>query len=111
MNNTVSKLKFHLYFKMIVSWVRIVNGVDRYVTGSMPTAKEEDTGHSSAKPTAEARPRQKRKSLFLLLKGNGSTLKHNDHTIKSVMKCQKQSLDCCGMINQSLEYQRSDPLQ
>ena len=43
MNNTVSKLKFHLYFKMIVSWVRIVNGVDRYVTGSMPTAKEEDT--------------------------------------------------------------------
>ena len=44
MNNTMSKLKFHLYFKMIVSWVRIVNGVDRYVTGSMPTAKEEDTG-------------------------------------------------------------------
>ena len=26
-----------------VSWVRIVNGVDRYVTESMPTAKEENT--------------------------------------------------------------------
>ena len=25
-----------------VSWVRIVNGVDRYVTESMPAAKEED---------------------------------------------------------------------
>ena len=26
-----------------VSWVRIVNGVDRYVAESMPTAKEENT--------------------------------------------------------------------
>ena len=26
-----------------VSWVRIVNGVDRYVTESMPTAREENT--------------------------------------------------------------------
>ena len=40
-----------------VSWVRIVIGVDRYVTESMPTAKEEDI--ASRKPTAEARPRQK----------------------------------------------------
>ena len=40
-----------------VSWVRIVNGVDRYVTESMPTAKEEDT--ASVKPIAKARPRQK----------------------------------------------------
>ena len=34
---------------------------------------------------------------------NGSTLKHNDQTIKRVTKCQKQSLDYCDMINQSLE--------
>ena len=40
-----------------VSWVRFVNGVDRYVTESMPTAKEEDT--ASGKPIARARPRQK----------------------------------------------------
>ena len=40
-----------------VSWVRIVNGVDEYVTESMPTAKEEDT--ASGKPIAKARPRQK----------------------------------------------------
>ena len=40
-----------------VSWVRIVNGVDEYVTESMPTAKEENT--ASGKPIAEARPRQK----------------------------------------------------
>ena len=39
------------------SWVRIVNGVDRYVTESMPTAKEEDI--ASEKPIAKARPRQK----------------------------------------------------
>ena len=40
-----------------VSWVRVVNGVDRYVTESMPTAKEGDTAWR--KPIAKARPRQK----------------------------------------------------
>ena len=40
-----------------VSWVRIVNGVDKYVTESMLTTKEEDI--ASRKPIAEARPRQK----------------------------------------------------
>ena len=40
-----------------VSWVRIVNGGDRYVTESMPTSKEQDT--ASGKPIAKARPRQK----------------------------------------------------
>ena len=40
-----------------VSWVRIVNGVDKYVTESMLTAKEEDI--ASVKPSAEARSRQK----------------------------------------------------
>ena len=39
------------------SWVRIVNGLDKYVTESMPTAKEEDM--ASVKPIAKARPRQK----------------------------------------------------
>ena len=45
-----------LYQDNTVSWVRIVNGVDRYVTESMPPAKEEHT--ASKKPTAKARPRQ-----------------------------------------------------
>ena len=40
-----------------VSWVRIVNGVDKYVTESMLTKKEEDI--ASVKPIAKARPRQK----------------------------------------------------
>ena len=40
-----------------VSWVRIVNGVDRYVTESMPTAKEENTAPGT--PIAKAKPRQK----------------------------------------------------
>ena len=39
------------------SWVRIVNGVDRYVTESMPTAKEEDI--ASGKPIATPGPKQK----------------------------------------------------
>ena len=40
-----------------VSWVRIVNGVDRYVTESIPTRKGKNT--ASEKPIAEARPRLK----------------------------------------------------
>ena len=39
------------------SWVRIVNGVDKYVTASMSTKKEEDI--ASGKPIAKTRPRQK----------------------------------------------------
>ena len=39
------------------SWVRIVTGVDKYVTESMLTKKEEDI--ASEKPIAKARPRQK----------------------------------------------------
>ena len=57
-----------------VSWVRIVNGVDRYMTESMPTAKEENT--ASGKPFAKARLRQKltvplTSITFLFFKGNG----------------------------------------
>ena len=37
------------------------------------------------------------------VKENVSTLKHNDHTITSDMKCQKQLPDCYDMISQSLE--------
>ena len=40
-----------------VSWGRIVNGVDTYVTESMLTTKEVDK--ASGKPIAKARPRQK----------------------------------------------------
>ena len=40
-----------------VSWVRTVNGVDKYVTESMLTTKEEDM--ASRKPIAKARPRPK----------------------------------------------------
>ena len=40
-----------------VSWVRIVNGFDGYVTKSMRTAKEENT--ASGKPIAKARLKQK----------------------------------------------------
>ena len=39
------------------SWVRIVNGVDKYVTESMLTKEEEDI--ASGKPIAKVRPRQK----------------------------------------------------
>ena len=58
MIDTVLKFRFHNLFQdHTASWVRIVNGVDKYVTDSMLTKEEEDT--ASGKPIAEARPRQK----------------------------------------------------
>ena len=46
-----------LFQDRTASWVRIVNGVDKYVTESMLTKEDEDT--ASGKPIVEARPRQK----------------------------------------------------
>ena len=46
-----------LFEDQTASWVRIVNGVDKFVTESMLTKEEEDT--ASGKPIAKARPRQK----------------------------------------------------
>ena len=81
-----------LFQDKTASWVRIVNGADKYVTESMLTTEEE--GRSFGKPIAKQGRRQKPtvtwlQFQFLFLKGNRSTLKHNDHTIKSVLKCQK----------------------
>ena len=53
---TIEVLVKSLFRDNTVSWVRIVNGVDEYVTEAMLTGKEEDT--ASGKPIAEARPRQ-----------------------------------------------------
>ena len=96
-----------LFQDSTVSWVRIVNGVDKYVTESMLTTKEEDIAsgktHCWSKTTTEAHRNVWLPFPFLFLKGNGSILKHNEHMIISVMKCQKPSPDCYDMINQSLE--------
>ena len=46
-----------LFQDRTASWVRIVNGVDMYVTESMLTKEEEEK--ASGKPIAKARPRQK----------------------------------------------------
>ena len=40
------------------SWVRIVNGVEKYVTGTTETIEDEEHG-ASGKPIAKARPRMK----------------------------------------------------
>ena len=58
MIHTVSKFKIHLCLKTIPpNGVRVVNGVDKYVTESMLTKKEEDI--ASVKPIDKGRPRQK----------------------------------------------------
>ena len=52
--DTVLKFWSNICFK---TWVRIVNGVDKYVTESMLTKEEEEK--ASGTPMVEARPRQK----------------------------------------------------
>ena len=54
---TIEVLVKYLFQDRTASWVRIVNGVDKYVTESMLIKKEEDI--ASGKPIAKARPRQK----------------------------------------------------
>ena len=55
--HTIEVLVKSLFQDRTASWVRIVNGVDKYVTESMLTKEEEDI--ASVKPIAKARPRQK----------------------------------------------------
>ena len=52
---TIEVLDQSLYQDRTASWVRILNGVDKYVTESMSTKEEEDI--ASVKPIAKAKPR------------------------------------------------------
>ena len=54
---TVEIMVQSLFQDRTASWVRIVNGVDKYVTESMLTKEEEDI--ASGKPIAKARPQHK----------------------------------------------------
>ena len=55
--NSIEVLVQSLFKDRTASWVRIVNGFDKYVTESMLTKEEEDI--ASVKPIAKARSRQK----------------------------------------------------
>ena len=107
MNNTVSKCKSHLYFKTIPflrsdSWMALIGTSQNRCR---PRKKRRQLRGNPLLKQDQDRSLHKRwlQFLFLFLKGNGSTLKHNDHAIKSVEECQKLSPDCCDMIEKSLE--------
>ena len=52
--DTVLKFRFNLCFKIkTVSWIGIVNGIDKFVREAMPIQGEEK---ASRKPAAKARP-------------------------------------------------------
>ena len=46
------------------SWVRIVNGINKYETEMSEEAHTEDTGESTGKPVAKARPKQTPSSML-----------------------------------------------
>ena len=76
-----------------VSWVRIVNGVDKFVREALPAQEEENK--ASGKPIVKARPRPNSTAmatsnfLFLLMKEDGLTLKHRNRSIISVFRVSK----------------------
>ena len=55
--NSIEVLLQSLFQDRTTSWVRLVSGVDKYVTESMLSKEEEDM--ASVKPIAKTRPRQK----------------------------------------------------
>ena len=90
-----------------VSWVRIVNGINKYVTETseeIPTASVENRG--TGKLVAKAKPRPKPTStllcLFLIVSENGLIL-DQESSVKVVLKCQNLWSDCCGMMIQFIE--------
>ena len=78
-----------------------MNGVDRYVTESMPTAKEENT--ASGKPIAKARPRQKPTVTLTSISIPVLERKWVDIETQRSHDQKKPLPDCYDMIKQSLE--------
>ena len=94
-----------LFQDQTVSWVRTVNGVDKFVSEAMPTQEEEI---ASVKPIAKARRRPKSsatgiQTLFLLEKETGLTSKHRVQTILNLFKCRRLLLDNHDTVKKFLE--------
>ena len=103
----VMKFKFLPYFKTTPFrgselWTALA---DTWQNQCRPRKKRE---HSFGKTIAKARPRKKPTVTLTsmsipVLERIWIDIETQDQTIKSVSKCQKQSLDHCNMINQFLE--------
>ena len=79
-----------LFEDQTTSWIRIVNGVEKYVREAMPIQEEE---RASGKPAAKARPILKPSltsdgTLFRWNRENGSTLKRKDPRTLIASRCQ-----------------------
>ena len=87
------------------SWIRIVNGIDKFVREAMPIQEEEK---ASGKPAATARLILKPSStsgwdFTPLDRDNGLTLKYRNPKILIVFKCQNSLLDCFDTVNKFIE--------
>ena len=95
--DTVLKLLSSLCFKTepllgLESWTVLIH---TWQNRCWPRKKRTQLRRNPLPKQDQDRSPQKRwhSFIFLFLKGNGSTLKHNDHTITSDMKCPKPSPD------------------
>ena len=94
-----------LFQDQTVSWIRIVNGIDKFVREAMPIQEEE-------KPSVN--PLQKRDQYFnrhqqvvgasfLLDRENGLTLKHRNQMILVVFMCRNSCLDYYDTVKKFIE--------
>ena len=78
-----------LFQDKTASCLCIVSGIDKYVTESMQTKEEEDIASENPLPKQDHDWSPQWRCLpfqFLFVTENGQTLKHDDHTIRSVSK-------------------------
>ena len=89
-----------------MSWVRIVNGIDEYVTETSETISIEHMEHRvMEKPVAKAEPRPMPtvtlSPIFILVRERNWT--DINQEILSILQCQNSWSDYCDMILQFLE--------
>ena len=90
-----------------------MNGIDKFVREAMPIQEEEK---ASRKPAANARPILKPSStsgrtLLLLSKDNGLTLKHRNPRILIVFKCRSSVLDCFDTVKKFIEKKMQESIK
>ena len=94
-----------LFQYQTVSWIRIVNGIDKFVREAMPLQEEEK---ASEKPAAKARPILKPSSIggwdfTLVEQRKWIDMKHRNAMILLVFKCQNSSLVYFDTVKKFIE--------
>ena len=96
-----------LFHDYTVSWIRIVNGTDKFVREAMPIQEVEK---ASWKPAAKAETNIKT-VILLWNRENGLTMKYRNPKLLIVFKCQNSSLDYFDTVNKLIERMMEESIK